>query len=59
MSHCMVCGKEDLCKFTIIISPAYSRLKVCGDCMNDYGNGHFDKLTEKLERREPDGSRKR
>jgi len=51
--NCMICGnKEDECKFTIVISPAYPRLDVCGECMNQYANQEFDKLTKKLKNRE-------
>lgn len=47
---CKICGKENDGKITIVVSLPEGRidLKVCGDCLNDYGSHQYDKLSEKL-----------
>jgi ribosome-binding protein aMBF1 (putative translation factor) len=48
---CEICRAESECKFTISVSPAYPSLNVCTQCMNEWGNQEFDKLTKKLKNR--------
>lgn len=47
---CEICEKENDGKITIVIILPEGRidLKVCGECLNDYANQKFDRLTEKL-----------
>jgi len=46
---CQVCGKKTEAKLTIVISPVL-RLNTCGDCLNDYANHRYERLTEKVEK---------
>lgn len=39
---CEWCGKEDECKNTVFFPLV--RFKVCGTCLNHYGNQEYDKI---------------
>ena len=48
---CQICNKECEGKITIRDANIDEGLIVCGDCLNDFGNQNYDKLTKKLEKR--------
>jgi ribosome-binding protein aMBF1 (putative translation factor) len=54
MQKCNFCGKEGDWK-NVIRSTEFRRfdggdVTVCNECLNDYANYNFDKLTEKMKR---------
>ena len=48
---CQICNKN--CEGNIIIRDLNidERLKVCGDCLNDFGNQNYDNLIKKLDKK--------
>ena len=48
---CDICGKE--CKGNLVVRDAniVQELRVCRDCLNDFANQEYEKLTKKLERK--------
>jgi ribosome-binding protein aMBF1 (putative translation factor) len=46
---CEVCGKKTRAKLTIVMSPELS-INTCGECLSDYANHKYGKLTEKVEK---------
>lgn len=48
--RCEVCGKKNDDRITIVLA-GVGRFRACGECLNDYHNEEFDKLTKKLEDR--------
>ena len=49
---CQICNEK--CKGNIIIRDISIKeeLVVCSSCLNDYGNQDYDKLIQKLERKD-------
>ena len=51
MEKCEFCGKENTDKITLCIAMPEGRvdLKVCSECLNEYGDEMFSNLNRKIE----------
>ncbi len=47
MKECEWCGKENDGKITCVIATV-GRFEVCGDCLNKYHAGEYDKIKVKI-----------